>query len=104
MELYFLLFVASQVEHVRLNFVVSLGDGHPFADTWVLSRVVGSCGLRRMVDLVFLIEELDSWCLWIWVGRPILELYWDPWEMVMAACYSFLSTRSFFQYSVACVV
>ena len=66
--------------HVRLSFVDTLGIPQFSAFSWVPIRVVGSQGKQRMVDPIFPSDEAPTWRLWIWEGRPLSQLYWDPGE------------------------
>lgn len=62
----------------RLAYIIaspSFPDG-----TWHRIRVVGSKGKLRIVDPEISIADVTSWRLWIWGGRPISTLDWDPGE------------------------
>ncbi|MCO5591619.1 hypothetical protein L7F22_045608 [Adiantum nelumboides] len=67
---------------------------------WVPIRVVGSCGARRAVDPQLEGSDATSWRLWIWDGRPISQLYWDPGEWHWASDIQGHSPVSFFEYTV----
>ena len=63
-------------------------------------RVVGSQGKVCFVDPIVSPEMAHSWRLWIWEGRPISQLYWDPGEWQWPHVDSSCAPVSFFQYSV----
>ena len=47
---------------------------------WHRIRVVGAKGKVHRVDPKIEMDELDIWTLWIWEGRPLSQLSWDPGE------------------------
>ena len=45
-------------------------------------------------------DEIDLWTFWIWEGRPLSQISWDPGEWLWPAVVSSLPAVSFFEYSV----
>ena len=66
--------------------------------TWHRVRVVGSKGKKHTMDPEVDMHEVTLWTLWIWEGRPLSRLSWDPgvwlWPAVVDSnpAVSFLST------------
>ena len=68
--------------------------------SWVPIRVVGSYGKRRSVDPSFPQDQASSWRLWIWEGRPLSELHFDPAEWQWPGATQGQGDVSFFEYTV----
>lgn len=68
--------------------------------TWHRIRVVGSKGKVHKVDPDFEMEEIALWTFWIWEGRPLSQLSWDPGEWLWPAAHPSEPAVSFFDYSV----
>lgn len=86
--------------HVRLRFlrVGSYRDIQQCA--WVPVRIVGSCGRRKEVDPQFAVDEAAIWRLWIWEGRPLSQISWDPGEWYWPSLETGQGSLTFFEYSV----
>ena len=66
--------------HIRLEFD-GMGDLEELRQhDWTPIRVVGSFRKRREVDPSFHSDVALYWRLWIWEGRPLSQLSWDPGE------------------------
>ena len=86
--------------HVRIIFEAEI-DGPILPDiSWEPIRVVGSWQRRRCVDHCISSEDAPSWRLWIWEGRPLSQLYWDPGEWRWPHSDPSCAPVSFFEYSV----
>ena len=87
-------------QHVRIIFSEAFEEHITLDVSWVPIRVVGSRGKVRCVDPHFPPELASSWRLWIWEGRPISQLYWDPSEWQWPHADSTCDPVSFYEYSV----
>ena len=65
---------------------------------WQPIRVVGSKGKRCTIDPVFSCQEASLWRLWIWEGRPLAQLTWDPSEWLWPLGQRGEEFPSFFEY------
>ena len=52
-----------------------------------------------MVDLVIQHTDASAWRLWVWEGRPLRQLSWDPGEFRWPS--SSKDEVSFFEYSAS---
>lgn len=68
--------------------------------TWQRVRVVGAKGKVHCVDPRFELEDLALWTFWIWEGRPLAHLSWDPGEWLWPVVRDSDPAVSFFEYSV----
>ena len=86
--------------HVRLQFhgLGCLDELRQY--DWTPIRVVGAYRKRREVDPSFHIDTVSGWRLWIWEGRPLSQLAWDPGEWEWPAVEQGGRPASFFGYTV----
>ena len=67
---------------------------------WQPVRVVASRRKRREIDPLFLVQDAHLWRIWIWEGRPLAQISWDPGEWLWPHHVSGTAPLSFFAYSV----
>lgn len=86
--------------HIRILFDSEMSCEVFPALPWQPVRLVGSRRRQREVDPFFSLEEAHLWRLWIWEGRPLAQLYWDPGEWTWPHHDIHCADHSFFAYTV----
>ena len=82
------LVVAGRLADTSVSFFAVLGDGRLRSEgalidpllPWQRVHVVGLLGKACQVDPNIEQDQLQLWHLWLWEGRALSELDWDPGE------------------------
>lgn len=88
-------FVLQDFQLVQMASTSSFGFG-----SWQHIRVVGTKGKVHKVDLEIHHSELHLWTIWIWKGKPLVHLDWDPGECLWPTVSQLDLPAFFFEYTV----
>lgn len=101
------LVVGGRLADTSVSFFAILGDGRLRSEgalidpllPWQRVRVVGLLGKAWQVDPSVEQEQLQLWHLWLWEGRALSELDWDPGEWRWPEVVADQGPSPFFAYS-----